>query len=135
MCQRNKTILENMARVRRISEDAIAAVEGQHPPVGPREQSMTPHGAVCEECMRNGTTWVHLRMCRICGHVGCCNSSQMKHATAHNHATGHDIVQSMEPTDGDWNYSYVKNDFIDIPPYPTRKEQYDHGDPRVTEAV
>jgi Zn-finger in ubiquitin-hydrolases and other protein len=56
-------------------------------------------------------TWVrgvHLRICLVCGHVGCCDSSKNKHATAHFHATSHPLVQSMEPGE-DWLYCYVDN--------------------------
>ena len=52
--------------------------------LGPVEAA-TPDG--CEECLANGTTWVHLRLCLSCGHVGCCDSSQHKHATAHHNQT------------------------------------------------
>ena len=55
----------------------------------------TPDG--CEECLRDGTTWVHLRLCMECGHVGCCDSSVYKHATAHFHETDHPVMRSFEP--------------------------------------
>ena len=64
----------------------------------------TPNG--CEECLQIGDTWVHLRLCLICGHVGCCDSSKNKHATRHFHATDHPIVQSFEPGE-DWLWCYV----------------------------
>ena len=51
----------------------------------------TPEG--CEECLAMGDTWVHLRLCMICGHVGCCDQSKNKHATKHFHATEHPIIQ------------------------------------------
>ena len=60
----------------------------------------------CEGCLKMGDTWVHLRMCRICGHVGCCDSSKNKHATKHFHATKHPIMQSVEPGE-DWFWCYV----------------------------
>jgi len=66
----------------------------------------TPEG--CEECLRDGTTWVHLRLCLTCGHVGCCDSSPNKHATAHSHAEAHPLVQSYEPGE-DWWWCYVDN--------------------------
>jgi len=50
--------------------------------------------AGCEDCMRVGGRWVHLRECLTCGHVGCCDSSPNKHATAHFRATKHPIVSS-----------------------------------------
>ncbi|GAA2153030.1 sodium/proton antiporter (CPA1 family) [Humibacillus xanthopallidus] len=64
----------------------------------------TPDG--CEECLRDGTTWVHLRLCLTCGHVGCCDSSEMKHATAHFHETGHPVMRSIEPGEA-WRWCYV----------------------------
>ena len=69
----------------------------------------TPQG--CEECLRLGTPWVHLRLCLTCGHVGCCDSSPGKHASAHAHALGHPIVQSMEPGE-DWRWCYVDQNFV-----------------------
>ena len=58
---------------------------------------MRPHTPGCEECLRNGTRWVHLRICMSCGHVGCCDSSPYKHATGHWHETQHPIMRSLEP--------------------------------------
>ena len=52
---------------------------------------------VCEECIKTGDTWVHLRLCTECGHVGCCDSSKNKHATKHFHHTKHPIMRSIEP--------------------------------------
>ena len=63
-------------------------------------------GTGCEECLRDGTRWVHLRRCTACGHIGCCDSSPMRHATAHHHETSHPIIQSFEP-DEDWLWCYV----------------------------
>jgi hypothetical protein len=67
-----------------------------------------PAGPVagCEECLAMGSGWVHLRLCQICGHVGCCDSSPNKHASAHAHASGHPIVRSIEPGE-DWSWCYV----------------------------
>src|SRR6478609_7146575 len=60
----------------------------------------------CEECLKTGDSWVHLRLCESCGHVGCCDSSKNKHATAHFHATQHPLMQSFEPGE-DWIWCYV----------------------------
>ncbi|GAB4435429.1 MAG: cation:proton antiporter [Chloroflexi bacterium OHK40] len=60
----------------------------------------------CEECLRMGDTWVHLRVCMICGHVGCCDSSKNKHATRHFHETEHPVVRSLEPGES-WGWCYV----------------------------
>ena len=74
-------------------------------------QEVTPHTKGCEECLAMGDTWVHLRICKICGHVGCCNDSKNKHATLHYHATGHPIMQSIEPGEN-WMYCFVDNLFL-----------------------
>jgi len=60
----------------------------------------------CEECLRMGDTWVHLRVCLVCGHVGCCDSSKNKHATKHFHATDHPVIRSAEPGET-WGWCYV----------------------------
>jgi uncharacterized UBP type Zn finger protein len=69
-------------------------------------QAVTPGTAGCEECLASGDSWVHLRMCLTCGHVGCCDSSKNKHATKHFQSTGHPIVQSVEPGES-WRWCYV----------------------------
>jgi uncharacterized UBP type Zn finger protein len=66
------------------------------------------HKRGCEDCLRIGDTWVHLRLCLICGHVGCCDSSKNKHATKHFHATQHPLIRSIEPGE-DWMWCYVDN--------------------------
>ncbi len=65
-----------------------------------------PSGQGCKECLETGDSWVHLRLCLSCGHVGCCDSSKNKHATKHFHRTKHPIVQSFEPGE-DWRWCYV----------------------------
>lgn len=60
----------------------------------------------CEECVKIGAHWVHLRICLICGHVGCCDSSQGKHASKHAQAAKHPIAQSLEPGE-EWAWCYV----------------------------
>ena len=64
----------------------------------------TPNG--CEECLKTGMRWVHLRLCQECGHVGCCDNSVGKHATKHFHATKHPIITSLEPGES-WSWCYV----------------------------
>jgi uncharacterized UBP type Zn finger protein len=64
----------------------------------------TPQG--CEECLAIGDTWVHLRLCTNCGHVGCCDSSKNKHATKHYRATQHPIIASLQPGEH-WKWCYV----------------------------
>ncbi len=68
-------------------------------------QDVTPSGQGCVECLAEGGRWVHLRVCMTCGHVGCCDSSPGKHATAHFHADSHPLVQSYEPGE-DWWWCY-----------------------------
>jgi uncharacterized UBP type Zn finger protein len=63
----------------------------------------------CEDCLAIGGRWVHLRLCMACGHVGCCDSSPNRHATAHFHATGHPVVQSFEPGER-WAWCYADED-------------------------
>ena len=65
-----------------------------------------PSAEGCEECLRTGETWVHLRKCLTCGHVGCCDSSKNKHAHRHADEAGHPIVQSFEPGE-DWRWCFV----------------------------
>jgi uncharacterized UBP type Zn finger protein len=71
-------------------------------------QDVEPSGDGCVECLAEGGRWVHLRVCMTCGHVGCCDSSPGKHATAHFHGGGHPIVQSFEPGE-DWFWCYQDN--------------------------
>jgi uncharacterized UBP type Zn finger protein len=59
----------------------------------------------CEDCLRTGDRWVHLRVCLTCGHVGCCDSSPNRHASAHARASSHPIVRSAEPGE-DWCWCY-----------------------------
>lgn len=69
-------------------------------------RNVKPHTHGCEECLKMGDTWVQLRLCRTCGHVGCCDSSKNKHATKHFHATKHPIITSLEPGE-DWSWCYA----------------------------
>ena len=69
-------------------------------------EAVIPRTAGCEECMKDGDWWVHLRLCMECGHVGCCDDSPNKHATKHHHATNHPIIRSLEPGES-WGWCYV----------------------------
>jgi len=60
----------------------------------------------CPECIKMGDTWVHLRMCLECGHVGCCDSSKNMHATRHFRQSHHPLMRSIEPGE-DWVWCYV----------------------------
>jgi hypothetical protein len=73
----------------------------------------TPNG--CEECLAIGSSWVHLRLCLTCGHVGCCDNSPNKHATKHFHKVHHPIIRSFEPGE-DWAWCYV--DELEMEPAP-----------------
>lgn len=66
----------------------------------------------CEECLKIGSRWVHLRRCLVCGHVGCCDNSPNRHARAHFHDTGHAPIQSAEP-DESWRYCFVDDLLVD----------------------
>ena len=70
----------------------------------------TPDGY--EECVKTGDSRVHLGLCEICGHVGCCDSSKNKHATKHFRAMTHTIIKSLEPGE-DWGYCYVDELFFE----------------------
>lgn len=65
----------------------------------------------CEDCLREGTRWVHLRECLECGHVGCCDNSPRKHATAHWNSTKHPIMKSFQPGE-DWAWCYADELFL-----------------------
>jgi hypothetical protein len=65
-------------------------------------RDVVPSADGCEDCLRIGSVWVHLRECLSCGHVGCCDSSPNRHARAHAARTGHAIVRSYEPGEGWW---------------------------------
>jgi uncharacterized UBP type Zn finger protein len=72
------------------------------------EQPQGPADRGCRECLATGDTWVHLRTCLHCGHVGCCDDSKNKHATRHFHTTGHPVIQSAQPGE-DWRWCYLDN--------------------------
>jgi CPA1 family monovalent cation:H+ antiporter len=83
--------------------------EGDFPP------ARTPD--VCEDCLKEGTQWVHLRECMTCGHVGCCDSSPRRHATRHFHETQHPVVRSVEPGEH-WTWCYVHEVMGELAPKP-----------------
>ena len=78
-------------------------------------KEVTPSADGCEDCLKIGATWVHLRLCEECGHVGCCDSSPNRHATKHYHATQHPVIKSFEPGE-DWGYCYVDDEFYETLP-------------------
>ncbi|ROP65457.1 UBP-type zinc finger domain-containing protein [Curtobacterium sp. PhB115] len=76
--------------------------------------TVPPSGTGCVECDETGSWWVHLRRCAACGHVGCCDDSLNRHATAHFATTGHEVMQSFEPGE-DWFWDFVSQDYVDGP--------------------
>ena len=75
-------------------------------------KEVTPSADGCEDCLRSGGRWLHLRLCMECGHVGCCDDSPNKHATKHFHLTHHPIIKSFEPHE-DWGWCYVDEIFFE----------------------
>lgn len=83
-------------------------------------EAVEPSDDGCHECLLTGSTWVHLRMCQQCGHVGCCDNSPNRHATGHYMLSGHPIIRSFEPGE-EWFWCYVdQTGFeLDVPPGPS----------------
>lgn len=78
-------------------------------------REVTPSANGCEDCLRTGDSWVHLRVCMSCGHVGCCDSSPNRHATAHwKHHGDHPLVRSFEPGE-DWWWCYADSRLFQVP--------------------
>lgn len=75
-------------------------------------KNVKPNSKGCEQCLKMGDMWVHLRMCLECGNVGCCDSSKNTHATKHFHATKHPIMRSIEPGET-WKWCYVDELMMD----------------------
>ena len=78
--------------------------------------------AGCEDCLREGGVWLHLRICLQCGHVGCCDDSPSKHATRHFHETAHPIIRSFEPGE-DWGWCYVDEVVMEPAPRPKHQQE------------
>jgi hypothetical protein len=76
-------------------------------------REVTPSSDGCEDCLKIGGWWVHLRLCLTCGHVACCDSSPNRHASAHARAAGHPIVRSFEPGE-DWVWCYVDEVVLEV---------------------
>lgn len=75
-------------------------------------KKVIPSANGCEDCLKTGDNWVHLRICKICGYVGCCDNSINKHARKHFHRTGHPIIQSLEAGE-EWMYCYIDKIIIE----------------------
>jgi uncharacterized UBP type Zn finger protein len=91
-------------RLSSIREVVMAASVCKH--IAEHLKKVKPRTRGCEECLKIGGTWVHLRMCLECGHVACCDSSKNKHATKHFHASTHPLMRSIEPGER-WIWCYV----------------------------
>ncbi|MEP7199125.1 MAG: UBP-type zinc finger domain-containing protein [Chloroflexota bacterium] len=86
-------------------------------PCGHRDQIrvLQPSANVCAECVASGDTWPALRMCMICGYVGCCDQSKNKHAREHFEQTRHPLMRSIAPGE-DWMWCYVDKALLSVPP-------------------
>ena len=76
-------------------------------------KNVHPNTKGCEECLKIGQEWVHLRLCLECGHVGCCDSSIGKHATNHFRKSKHPIMRSLEPGET-WGWCFVDEVMLDF---------------------
>jgi uncharacterized UBP type Zn finger protein len=74
-------------------------------------RDVQPGSNGCEECLKTGQRWVHLRMCLTCGHVGCCDSSPGRHARRHFEQSGHPLMQSAEPGES-WRWCYIDESYL-----------------------
>jgi uncharacterized UBP type Zn finger protein len=77
------------------------------------QRDIQPKTTGCEECLKSGDRWFHLRLCMTCGHVGCCDSSRNKHASKHSAATGHPIMKSLQPGEN-WGWCFVDKVELDL---------------------
>jgi hypothetical protein len=84
-------------------------------------REVTPSARGCEECLKIGSPWVHLRICRTCGHVGCCDDSPNRHATKHFRATAHPIIEGYDPPEH-WGWCYVDEVMFDLSDRPTPQD-------------
>lgn len=79
------------------------------------DPAVPPSGTGCVECLQSGEWWLHLRRCAMCGHIGCCDDSLHKHATAHVNSSGHPVICSFEPGE-EWFWDYRTKEFLEGPP-------------------
>ena len=94
-----------------------------------RHAPVTPSGCGCEECLAQGSSWVHLRLCMTCGHVGCCDDSPNRHATQHFHRTKHPVIKSFEPRE-DWAWCYVDDEMLEsFTTFPIESPSHHYGPP------
>lgn len=77
--------------------------------------AVKPSSDGCEDCLKIGGRWLHLRLCENCGHIGCCDQSPNRHATKHFQSSGHPIIKSFQP-DEEWGYCYIDDAFYETLP-------------------
>ena len=75
-------------------------------------KNVIPTSNGCADCLKTGDVWIHLRLCLICGHVGCCDNSKNKHATKHFKNTSHPVIKSFEKGEG-WSWCYLDKLFFE----------------------
>jgi uncharacterized UBP type Zn finger protein len=90
---------------------ARSSQQGQCSHLSQEVAGVSPRTQGCAGCLKSGDRWVALRMCLVCGHVGCCDSSPGKHATGHFHETQHAVMRSIEPGQ-DWRWCYVDKAYV-----------------------
>jgi hypothetical protein len=99
-----------------MSNDVLKAAESQgyyDPHLNARHvREVKPSALGCEDCLRTGGRWVHLRICLECGHVGCCDNSPNRHATRHFHDTRHPIMRSFEPGE-EWGWCFEDGEYFE----------------------
>lgn len=88
-----------------------------------------PNGPGCKECLEMGGEWVHLRLCLSCGHVGCCDNSPNRHATAHFRETNHPVIKSFEPKE-QWAWCFRDRVVASIPELPEETPPRHYEPPR-----
>lgn len=99
------------------------------------DTNVAPSGTGCVECDASASWWVHLRRCASCGHIGCCDDSLNRHASAHARATGHAVIQSFEPGE-DWFWDFRSSEFFAGPELaPPRSHPDDQTVPGPVERV
>ena len=95
----------------------------------PRREPVAPSAHGCQECLERDDSWVHLRLCMTCGHVGCCDDSPNHHATRHFHATKHPVIKSFEPGE-DWAWCYLDDEMVEtIAAFPGESPRDHHASP------
>jgi uncharacterized UBP type Zn finger protein len=93
-----------------------------------RKAGVKPSAKGCEDCLKAGGVWVHLRLCLTCGHVGCCDNSPNRHATKHFHGTKHPVIRSFEPEEN-WGYCFPDEAFVETLPARAGEAAPRHFDP------